>query len=108
MAEHRLLGGAVVDPDRTAADFVPIEHQVVGIGPHGIGIRVQKFQLPGLRRRERVVHGVVAPGLLIPFEKREVQDPKGGKFARFAQPQAVGQFHPQHAQLGPDPLCLAR
>ena len=55
------------------------------------------------RGRERVVHGIEALGLLIPFQQREVNDPQYFVFAGFAQTETVAHFQTERAQLG---ACL--
>ena len=74
--EHLLLQLRVVDTDRTAADLRAVADEVVGVGPHATGVAVQVLYVFELGRGERMVHGVVTLGLVVPLEQREVDDPQ--------------------------------
>ena len=46
-----------------------------------------------------MVHGVVTLRLVVPLEQREVHHPQRGELLRVAQPQLLGHFEAQGAQL---------
>ena len=62
-----------IDP---SADLDAVDDHVVGVCLDRTWVRLEDVHLLGLGRRERVVHGVVAIGVFVPFQKREVDDPK--------------------------------
>lgn len=74
--EHLGLQFRVVDTDRAAADLGAVTDEVVGVGPHATGVAVQVLYVFELGRGERMVHGVVTLGLVVPLEQREVDDPQ--------------------------------
>ena len=74
--EHLGLQFRVVDTDRAAADLGAVADEVVGVGPHATGVVVQVLYVFELGRGERMVHGVVTLGLVVPLEQREVDDPQ--------------------------------
>ena len=56
--------------------FGAVADEVVGVGPHATGVVVQVLYVFELGRGERMVHGVVTLGLVVPLEQREVDDPQ--------------------------------
>ena len=65
----------VVDTDAAAADLVAVDDQVVRLGLHLARVGFQQRQVLVPRGRERMVVGRPALLLLVPDERREVDDP---------------------------------
>ena len=97
--EHLLLQLRVVDTDRTAADLRAVADEVVGVGAHAARVAVEVLHILELGRGEGVVHGVVTLRFVVPLEQREVHHPQRGELLRVAQPQLLGHFEAQGAQL---------
>ena len=98
--EHLGLQFRVVDTDRAAADLGAVADEVVGVGPHATGVAVQVLYVFELGRGERMVHGVVTLGLVVPLEQREVDDPQRSELLRVAQAQLLSDLQTQGAELG--------
>src|SRR5690606_35084753 len=86
-AEHPLLHLPPVDPPASAADFIPVENQVISLGPHFSGIRLQKGNVLFHRHGEGMVHGVIAPVLFIILQQGEFGDPGKAETAGVDQAQ---------------------
>ena len=65
--QHAGLKAPVVNPNGSAPDFVSVEHNVVGVGPHRARVGFKKGNVFGLGAREGVVHGKPATGIFVPF-----------------------------------------
>ena len=65
-----------MDPDGPSANLDAVDDHVVGVRLDGPWVRLEDVHLLRLGRREWVVHGVVALGVFVPFEEREVDDPQ--------------------------------
>ncbi|MNS96303.1 hypothetical protein D3C72_1305950 [compost metagenome] len=74
--EHRALHVGAVDTDRTAADFIAVEHHVVAARNGRLCIGAQLGDVVHRRRGEGVMQGDVALRFLVPLEHREVGDPQ--------------------------------
>src|SRR5690606_29611328 len=88
-----------VNPDGSTADFHAVNYQIVGVGAHCTRIRQQHRNILRLRRGERMVHGVVALRLFVPFQKWEVYHPKRLEFSPVAKSQIFAHLQPQFRKL---------
>ena len=77
--EDPLLERARVDADRAPADLLAVQHEVVGLRARGAGVGQPGLGVRVLRRRERMVHRVPAPLLLVPLDQRESRRPTGAR-----------------------------
>ena len=75
--EHLLLQFRVVDTNRTATEFYAVHDAVVSPRTNLALIGVEEWDVLRIGAGERMMGSVVALCLLIPFEEREVDDPKG-------------------------------
>ena len=65
-----------VDPDAARAQLPPVEHQVVGLGPHRGRIGLEPVEVVGMGHGEGMVGGHRMAGLVHPVEQREVHHPQ--------------------------------
>ncbi len=100
--EHLVLEGAVVDTDGAAAHLDTVHDDIVGVGADvAPAVRVvEQCLIFRLGSRERMVHGVEALRLVVPFEEREVDNPKRSEHLRVAETQLVAHLKTQGAELG--------
>src|SRR5439155_8408437 len=75
LKDARLQGGAM-DTHAAAADFGPVEHEVVRLRPHRAWIALELLDVLVERRREWMVHRVPSPVFRVVFEQGEVGDPQ--------------------------------
>ncbi len=78
--EERLLDLGVVDPDRSSADLVAVQDQVVRPRadlPQVLPV-LEHFGVFRVRTRERMVHRHVAFFRFVPTEERKVENPGEG------------------------------
>ena len=64
-----------MNTNRTAADFVSVEHEVIGLGSDLTGIGVEERKIGNFGAREGMVRRYPST-LVIAFELREIGDPK--------------------------------
>ena len=105
--EHTILNVIAVDTDGTAAHFVTVAHDVVGIG-HGVFRILVEGVDPILGRHgERVMHGgplgvadrhIVIIRIVGGLEQREVHDPSESELLRIQQAFAGGELHTHGTQ----------
>src|SRR2546427_10778429 len=74
-----------MDADRAAPDLLAIEHEVVRLGQGAAGIALEPRQVLVPRRGERVMDGLPAALVLVPFEGRKIDDPENGEALLRAQ-----------------------
>ena len=74
-AEHPLLKLGVVDTDGTPAGFGTVDDQIVGQRPAAARVAFQVLHVLGPRSGKRVVFGLPAAQLLVPFEHGELHHP---------------------------------
>ncbi len=102
--EHPLLDLGVVNTDGASAEFVAVEHEVVGIGADLGDVLLLVAEVPvqvlRFRGREWMVHGIPAVLLLVPLKEREVHDPQRGEDLGVAQAQAAPHLKTQNAEHG--------
>ena len=93
--EHLVLKLGIVNTYATTAELVAIDHHVVGCGAYGTGIGVEEVNVVGVGGGEGVVHSVVSLSLVVPFEEREVDDPKAREFLRVAESETAPHLNSQ-------------
>ena len=96
--EHAGLKAPVVNPNGSAADFVSVEHNVVGVGPHRARVGFKKGNVFGLGACEGMVHGKPAAGIFVPFQKREVDHPKRCELKGLAQSEFLAKVQSKFTQ----------
>jgi hypothetical protein len=73
--EHPRLEGRIVDPDAAAAQLGAVEHDVVGLRAHLLGLGVEQRNVLRLRRGEGMVHADEA-AFVVALEQREIGHPR--------------------------------
>src|SRR5690606_11729648 len=74
--EDASLQRGVVDTEAAARHLAAVEREVVGARTHGAGVRLERVEVFGLRRREGMMHRVPATVFGIELEQREVEHPR--------------------------------
>src|SRR5437870_13888812 len=89
-----------MDTDRAAPDLLAIEHEVVRLGQGAAGIALEPRQVLVPRRGERVMHGLPAALVRVPFEERKVDDPENGEAVLRDELVALGQLDSEAPEIG--------
>ena len=106
--EHALLHLAGVDADGAGAHLDAVEHQVVGLGADLAGLGLHLVQVLVHGRGEGMVHGDVAPLLLVVLQERELRDPEQVVLVLVDEVELLGQLQAQRAQGLQDHAGLVR
>ena len=84
--------------DRTAAEFVPVEHQIVVLRGDPERIALEECFLAGCGRRERMVRECDLAAFRVLLEEREAAHPAECKRRRIAQTEALADFQAHFAR----------
>ena len=95
-----------MDTDRTAADLVAVQYDVVRLCAHPAGIGVQKRKVLVHRTGEGMMHRNEAILLLAPLQKREFGDPQKIELLGIDQTQLIAELQTQRAERRPHDRIL--
>ena len=87
-----------MDPDRSRRHLGAVQHHVVRLREHGPRVGLDQILVDAHRRREHVVLGRPAAGLLVLLEQREVDDVQELPGVAVDQVEALGQLRAQRAE----------
>ena len=95
--QHAPLQCGIEDAERSTADLVAVDDEVVAVREHLEWCRLDHLDVLLEWLRERVVARGVALVFFVPLEHREVDDPKRVE-ARSLDPEFVGHLEPKHSE----------
>ena len=97
-----------MDTDRTAADLVAVQHDIVRLCANLAGIGVEQRKVLVHRTCERMVHRNEAVLLLAPLQEREFDDPQKIELLGIDESQLVSELQAQRAERRPDDRIFVR
>ena len=98
--EYLFLDILAMNPDAAAAHLIAVDDHVIGLGPHGAGITVQRFHILRQGGRKGMMHRHIALIIRVPLQQRETGHPQGAVAVLGDQLQPFGHMHPQGRQRG--------